>query len=501
MKPPVLLQKERSRHVALSLLWLGIGAFLFVFVDWKWNIALAAWLSPIFLLKYFRGQRGWPAALVSYPVLAVASFAKFSGTWGAMIGPGAEAAVSAVLPIPFVVALAVDRLMIRRLPGAAKAFVFPAAYVGIDFAFAHVPNFGAAGSISASQFGVVPILQILSVTGIWGVSFLMLWLTSAVVTWWEGGFPTGRSALPPILAVSVTCLALVAGGFWSEAFDRETRTVKIAGIVEEQQKDSWGLVFDQAVPRSGAEAYRQDFAGLESRLMQRSEAAAQAGARVIFWSEANLFVYEDEMSAFLERAEQFARNHRVYFAPSFQVLHFGSSINDNRSTMITPEGEIAYTYRKTMSYYPTGSDGVVRFVDTPYGRIGSAICFDMDFPFYARQAGEHAVDIMLVPAFDTKGGSPFHSYVGLLRAVENGCSIFRSTGNGVSMAVDYRGQVMARQDFFASGSNAMYADLPVHGIRTPYSRFGDWLVYASLLFIVGGVLQSRIRSLRPRGKK
>jgi predicted amidohydrolase len=56
-----------------------------------------------------------------------------------------------------------------------------------------------------------------------------------------------------------------------------------------------------------------------------------------------------------------------------------------------------------MSLYSVDSAGVIPFADTPFGRIASAICFDMDFPGYIRQAGRKSVDIMLVPAYDTKG--------------------------------------------------------------------------------------------------
>lgn len=80
--------------------------------------------------------------------------------------------------------------------------------------------------------------------------------------------------------------------------------------------------------------------------------------------------------------------------------------------MITPAGEVAYTCEKTKSWYPTNSDGILRYVDTPYGRLSTAICFDMDFPAFIRQAARAGVDIMLVPAFDWKPIKPFHTPAG-----------------------------------------------------------------------------------------
>ena len=37
----------------------------------------------------------------------------------------------------------------------------------------------------------------------------------------------------------------------------------------------------------------------------------------------------------------------------------------------------------------------LQWVDTPYGRIGAAICFDFNYPTFIRQAGKDGVDIML----------------------------------------------------------------------------------------------------------
>jgi apolipoprotein N-acyltransferase len=273
--------------------------------------------------------------------------------------------------------------------------------------------------------------------------------------------------------------------------------VKIAGIAVGQQADYWDEILEKGVPEEEAAGYRGDFARLEATLMQKSEQAAMAGAKIVFWSESNLFAYENDLPGLLARAQDFAREHRIYFAPSIQVLRFGSTVNDSRSVMIRPDGEIAYTNKKHVSWYRTDSDGIIRYVDTPYGRIGSAICFDMDSPGYIRQAGANSVDIMLVPAYDTEGGSPYHTYVGLLRGPENGFSVFRSVSHGTSIAIDYEGNARAEQDYFSSPDGILFADLPTKGARTPYAASGDWLAYASFLFLLA-ILVSRMAPARRR---
>ena len=481
-----------------GFLWLGAGSLLFVFVGWKWNMALAAWVAPVFLVRHFRGCVRWRCALLAYPALLIASFLKFSGTWAQVIGVGLEAAVSAVLPLPLLAALAVDRGFFRRAPAWSRALVLPASYVLADFAFGHIPSFGTAGSMAVSQFFNGPGIQLACFTGIWGISFLILWVAAAFAGWWEAGFPAGKPALPLAAAVLAGGVLCLAGGLRLTAFSPASQTVKIAGIAEEHERDYWDLILDRRVPVEEAPRFSPELDRLEDELFRRSEQAAAGGAGIVFWSEANLFVYENELGALLEKAGEFAREHQVYFAPSLQVLHFGSTLNDNRAVLFAPDGRILYTYKKHMSLYDVDSDGVIPFADTPFGRIASAICFDMDFPSYIRQAGKKSVDIMLVPAYDTKGGSPFHGYVGLLRAVENGFSVFRSASNGTSMAVDCTGRLIGQLDFFHSQDGVFFADLPVRGVRTLYSRAGDWLVGASIAILAGLLVREFVVSRRRR---
>ena len=65
-----------------SFLFLLLGAGLFVLVSWRWNVALAAWLAPVFLMRFFRGARTWPVTLLAVPLVWAASYANKVGAWG-----------------------------------------------------------------------------------------------------------------------------------------------------------------------------------------------------------------------------------------------------------------------------------------------------------------------------------------------------------------------------------------------------------------------------------
>ena len=133
-----------------------------------------------------------------------------------------------------------------------------------------------------------------------------------------------------------------------------------------------------------------------------------------------------------------------------------------------------------MSWYPTGADGILKIVDTPYGKIGSAICFDMHFPSFIQRLGAMKTDIVLVPAFDTERIRPFHTEVGLMRGLENDFSVVRQTNKGTSMAIDGSGRTLARQEYFETKDRLMLVDVPTKRMPTLSAVLGDWFAYAGI---------------------
>ena len=109
-------------------------------------------------------------------------------------------------------------------------------------------------------------------------------------------------------------------------------------------------------------------------------------------------------------------------------------------------------------------DAVVAF-DSPFGRIGLSICYDLRFPELYRAMG--AVDLLVVPAAFTHTTGQAHWELLLrARAVENLCYVLAAAQGGThsggrrtwgdSMVVDPWGVVLDR---LAQGAGVVVADL------------------------------------------
>jgi predicted amidohydrolase len=128
-----------------------------------------------------------------------------------------------------------------------------------------------------------------------------------------------------------------------------------------------------------------------------------------------------------------------------------------------------FNFRKGDEHYDEAAtieagDRVVAF-DTPFGRIGLAICYDLRFPELFRALG--TVDLLVIPAAftDTTGRAHWETLL-RARAVENQCYVLASaqggqhpTGrmtHGNSMIIDPWGDVLARLD---KGEGVVVAEL------------------------------------------
>ena len=182
---------EATRSFPGELLVGIVGVALLAFLGWRWNEPLAAWLAPVFLIRAFRAPERWTTTLLIVPFMIGALLLPLLGAW-----PLSTAYFTGVATLRFSVfgaALYADRLLARNRNGVLPTLVFPSALVFADFLVTTLP-FGTIFSPAATQFSFPAITQLASVTGIWGITFLIGWFASTANTLWEHGFDARRIA-------------------------------------------------------------------------------------------------------------------------------------------------------------------------------------------------------------------------------------------------------------------------------------------------------------------
>ncbi|MDP4031352.1 MAG: carbon-nitrogen hydrolase family protein [Pseudorhodobacter sp.] len=117
----------------------------------------------------------------------------------------------------------------------------------------------------------------------------------------------------------------------------------------------------------------------------------------------------------------------------------------NRSFLITPDGTIAArydkihmfdvnvteteVYRESAGYRP-GTRAVL--AETPFGRIGMTVCYDLRFPQLYRRLAQAGAEILTVPAaFNHLTGAAHWETLLRARAIETGCFVLAPAQTGL----------------------------------------------------------------------
>jgi apolipoprotein N-acyltransferase len=470
---------------------------LLLFANGRWIIPLATWLAGVFIIRFLRTQkpvRGLILGLLTNIVVTIIA-------WRGMIPvPGLfYFLIAAGIGTTFFLPYLADRLIAPRLNGFASTLVFPLAWTTVEYINSLANPYGTWGALAYTQYGNLPLVQIVSVTGVWGLAFLMAWF-AAVANWaWERGFAWSRIRRGIGLYVGALVLVLLFGGARLALFPPTSDTVRVAAITS--SFDIFSGTAGEALAAGDWESLRPAFATVQNGLLERSRQAVQAGAEIIVWHEGAAPVLKEDEAPFIERGREFARQEQVYLGMAlFAFLDgFPNQPGENKLVLIDPSGNVMWEYWKSIPVPGEPSlpgDGLIPTQDTPYGRIAAAICFDMDFPGLIRQAGKAGADLMLVPSNDWPDIDPLHTHMASFRAIENGFSLVRITGNGLSAAFDYQGRVLAAVDYFTSGEQVMVAHVPIQGVKTIYSVIGDlfaWLCVAGSVAFVGWAVVRRKR--------
>jgi apolipoprotein N-acyltransferase len=485
---------------AVSLLWLFVGSALFG-VATRVAIPPTAWIALTVLVHATRSMRAVPGI----PYLWLALYLSLAITRrDVMPIHGAIyfvtiAADTTVLTLPFLA----DRLAAPRLIGVSSTLVFPLAFVAAEFLRSRLTPAASWGSIAYSQYGFLPLMQLASAAGIWGMTFAIGWFASTFELAWSRAFEW-TDIRGPVLTCGVMLGAIVLTGYLRLILAPTDRaSMRAATLNRPADLFIPGEITRIAEGRVAAgerERVNDKLSRLHDWFLDGSRREARAGARLIAWPEQSLLIFREDEAAFLERARRLAADEHVYLAMGMATVHLGDSRPfENKLVLVDRSGQILFTHLKSRAV-PGWEAGIMRrgpgpipVAATSDGRIAGAICYEADFPDLVHTAGQSGADLLIVPVNEWKEIKYLHLQMQVFRAIENGVPLVRAAASGLSAAVDPWGRVLSVSDFFAGGDRTMTAQVPLGRVPTVYAKTGDlfaWLCVAGLIAVLGLALKA-----------
>jgi apolipoprotein N-acyltransferase len=469
-------------------LWLAVGTLLTLFSTGQWTIPLLTWLGSIFVLRFMRSQ----PVLRGYALAWLTNFITVSIAWWNILGYGSSLPaflITMAISTLFIGALPylLDRLMVTRLPGFTSTLVYPLSVTALEFLTISANPMGSIGAQAYTQYNSPVLMQLVSVTGMWGITFVMTWFATTVNYAWERSFswPKIRRG---IAIYSGVILAVLAYGNIRLAFPhQETGTLRVHGFVAADGHETKPKLLE--AQQKSWEAYRNLSAEIQNEYIEGTIREADRGAQLVVWPENAVWLASEDEPGLLARGQNIAQEKDVYIALGYSVEYEDGSPYENKLVILNPAGEIALEHLKFGGQAIEGfkpGDGTLKTVQTPYGTLSGIICWDTFFQKPVLQAGRNGTDILLTTSYEFRAIVPMHAQITTFRSIENGVSLVRIADNGISFATDPYGRSVAWVDFFTTSERVMVAQVPAYHVTTLYSVIGDlfgWLAVGGLLGI------------------
>lgn len=515
-----------KRWVNCVVLLTAVMAFAFSFFKWDNQLWIAAWIAPVFLIRFMRTNKWIIALVLGFVALELSLGIGFLQMFSRMdmqtmtgnlnpsiIAEGSVRAGTMFLALACLVPFVLDKLLHKRLPNFLSRLVFPASWVTMELIYSF--NVGTLYCLGQSQASIPPLVMSSAVLGMHGVSFLIAWLAPLINDLWEEGWDMKKLGVSGKVYAALMALILIFGAMSVVLTKQAEKSVPVAGIVldakfEERLYASGFSFLDPAVTVAEYFAQLRSPASHLDEVRQKTREAVKAGAKIIVWQEYALSLEPAVADPLLEEMRVLADEAEVYLLVSYaRVLNREEArahrVIRNLGILFTPDGRKAWEYEKahpitgTEDYAVNPGPENIPYLDTPYGRIGQVICFDMHFPRYMRQAALDNIDILFSPSLDGLPFTPMATLNHGYRAVENGFTLVRVTGDGLSAVIDPNYRIWAAQDTFGQGTDNFYCRVPVISGNTFYSAVGFLFPFACAFLLITLVVIACIRIVKQKG--
>jgi apolipoprotein N-acyltransferase len=466
-------------------------------------------LGTVTGLVYFAGTLYWiTQVMVTYGGLT---------TWVAVLVNAALVAYLALYPAAFsvIVRRAVSVAGARAI--AVTPFVWVATELGRTRLFTGFPWV----LLGYSQAAVLPVAQLASLFGVYGVSALVAGVSAALAFAAAAPAPgmppaAGRAAAGGLGAnVARRSMDGVARYFWLALMFLVVVAVSVWGslrvadgrLTREGEPIRVGLVqgnVDQAIKWNAdrASSIFQEYLGMTRQ-------AIAEGAEFVLWPESSTPFFFEEDRAQAEQVERLARQARVPILVGSDQIERGTPARFfNSAFLVRGDGTVGGVYRK-MHLVPFGeyvplkrvfffaaplveavsdfSPGDRRVLLNVGGHlVSAAICYEIIYPEPVRQFVRDGSELLTTITNDAWFGSssaPYqHFEQAAMRAIEDGRYLVRSANTGVSGIVDPYGHVVEKSAVFKPA--VLVGEARFLRGATVYARIGDVFAYASLALTI-----------------
>jgi apolipoprotein N-acyltransferase len=387
------------------------------------------------------------------------------------------------------------------------------------------------GVIGYSQYLITPLVRLSSLTGVWGVSFLVV-LPSSFIGFVIAREKVGLSGffMKYRKNIAIFLIILTTVFIWGTVSRVDYSSSEIWKVAMIQQNiDPW---------QGGIKTYAESL----KRLIRQSDKALKENPDIVVWSETSFvpaiewhtkYRTDHETFKLVKKLKNYLAEQDTPFVIGNDDGQLGSDEEGNlkridyNATLLFEGGELTERYRKThlvpfTEHFPYKNQlpwmySLLEKFDTHFWEKGNKytvfenrgikfstpVCFEDTFGYLSRKFINRGADVIVNMTNDSWSGSVAsevqHMMHAVFRAAENRRSVIRSTNGGITCVIDPNGKIIGRIDPFVE--SYLIADVPVYKRSgTVYTAYGDWFGVLSLIISLIFLAVGLIISAKKKGK-
>jgi apolipoprotein N-acyltransferase len=382
----------------------------------------------------------------------------------------------------------------------------PIAWVAVELARTRISGF-PWDLLGTTQVDNIPLARIATVTGVYGLSFEIMIVSSA----WAAAFLVRRDKRTTLLLAAAAATAVLQAGRLVPA--PPLSTDRVATLVQANVPILEGADWTR-------DYFNATLNDLSTLSLNSPQSAQQSHPDLIVWPESPAPFYTSD-PVFRSAVSNLARQANAWvLAGSIGINN--ASQNPAQSTrvynsaqLVSPTGEWVSRYDKVHlvpfgEYVPfkrmfAFAGGLTKEVgdfspgtsraalEADGAKLGVFVCYESIFPDEVRQFAAQGAQVLVNISNDgwygDSGAYAQHLKQARMRAVENSRWLLRDTNTGVTASIDPYGRIVASVP--RKVRTALQAPYALSNATTFYTRHGDWFAYLCAI-ICGGALIMRL---------
>lgn len=526
-KAPISVLMEIGLLILSALLFsLSFPSFI---SDWGWFPLAFIAIVPVFIVIH---RAGWVRIFFYGAFFGFLSYAIFN-YWETNFHPLAIFFIPVVYMAYFILLFpllkAADTLfpkvgwILQSLIWIGYEYLKTAGFLGYPY-----------GIIGYTQYPFIPLIQIAEITGVLGVSLLVILPSAFLGRGLKDGFPGLKTFFREqrflVISYSVLFTLTLIFGILEPKDYSEAPKWRVAMV--QHNADTW---------KGGFAAYERNF----ETLTRLSGQALEEDPDIVFWSE-TAFVpgvdwhtrYRTDLQRYelVKRFRDFMAIQDIPYVTGNSdgqlknpglppVLADGTYNWEHYNAVLLYDGELMEIYRKTKlvpftEHFPYekqfprfyrflkendfrwwGNGEEYTVFDARGIRFSTPICYEDVFGNIVREFTLGGAEVIVNLTNDSWSRSVVaeiqHGTMVVFRAIENRRTVVRSTNSGLTCTIEPSGRITSYLEPFTEGY--LIQEVPVYtGETTLYTRWGDWFAFASMVtaffWLLTGLILRGIRT-------